>query len=162
MPQQPNKPDEVRTRSLSFEVSEREEGQGFELSFSSEEPCQIWGETEILSHAPGAMRMGERQKSLCLLFNHDRNDLVGSVTDVHVDDETRKGRCTVRFAETARGQEIKTLVESGMLRNVSVSYRVFKYDYDKERDIWTAVDWEPLEISLVTVPADPTVGVAVL
>lgn len=159
MPEQPNKPDEVRTRSLSFEVSERDEGQGFELSFSSEEPCQIWGETEILSHAPGAMRMGERQKSLCLLFNHDRNDLVGSVTDVHVDDETRKGRCTVRFAETARGQEIKTLVESGMLRNVSVSYRVFKYDYDKERDIWTAVDWEPLEISLVTVPADPTVGV---
>lgn len=157
--QVPQGAEDVRVRSMGVELGEREEGQTeFEISFSSEQPCLIWGDTEILSHEPSAMRVGERQQTLALLFNHNRDDLIGAVSNVHIDQTTRKGRCTIRFAETDRGQEMRKLFETGMLSNVSVSYRVFKYAYDKDTEVFTALDWEPLEISLVTVPADPTVG----
>lgn len=160
MPEQvPQNANEIRTRSMAVSVAQRQDGQTeFEISFSSEEPCRIWGDTEVLSHEQGAMRVGERQQTLALLFNHNRNDLIGAVSNVHIDTKSRKGRCNIRFAETQRGQEMLKLFETEMLSNVSVSYRVFRYEYDKETKVFTATDWEPLEISLVTVPADPTVG----
>ena len=47
--------------------------------FSSEEPVDMWYGTEILSHSPGSMRQGQRQATMPLLFNHDRDDLLGVI-----------------------------------------------------------------------------------
>lgn len=50
------------------------------------------------------------------------------------------------------------MVRDGILTNVSFMYQI--YDYREEsKDHFRATDWEPFEVSLVTVPADPTVGV---
>ena len=38
-------------------------------------------------------------------------------------------------------------------------YRVFKFEEDTETETYTATDWEPYEISLVTIPSDATVGI---
>lgn len=54
------------------------------------------------------------------------------------------------------------MVKDGVLRNVSFMYRVFQYaenEDDSVDDVFIATDWEPFEISIVTVPADPNVGV---
>jgi HK97 family phage major capsid protein len=45
-------------------------------------------------------------------------------------------------------------VKDGILRNVSVGYRIHKFLVDEETSENRAIDWEPMEISMVTVPAD--------
>jgi HK97 family phage major capsid protein/HK97 family phage prohead protease len=129
-----------------------------QLAFSSEEPVSMWYGSEILSHAPGAMRTGVRQQTMPMLFNHDRNDLLGVVESIEIGEDAT-GRATVRFGKDERGAWAMGQVNDGILVNVSFMYRVFKWLEDTEADTITAVDWEPYEISLVTVPADPTVGV---
>lgn len=129
-----------------------------ELAFSSEAPVDMWFGTEVLSHAPGAMRTGVRQQTMPLLFNHDMDDLLGVVESISVDKD-RVGRALVRFGKDERGDWAMQQVNDGVLVNVSFMYRVFKWLEDTEADTLTATDWEPYEISLVTVPADPNVGV---
>ena len=128
------------------------------LVFSSETPVDMWYGTEILSHAPGAMRTGVRQQTMPVLFNHDADDLLGVVEAVSVDTD-HLGRAEIRFGKDARGDWAMGQVGDGVLVNVSFMYRVFKWLEDTEAQTLTAIDWEPYEVSLVTVPADPSVGV---
>ena len=128
-----------------------------DLAFSSEEPCDMWYGKEILSHAPGAMRIGVRQQTMPLLYNHRMDSLLGVVESTVC--EGSIGRATVRFGKDEFGTWAMNQVHDDILVNVSFQYRVYKWLEDTEADTITAVDWEILEISLVTVPADPTVGV---
>lgn len=134
------------------------EARTLRFPFSSEEPVDMWYGTEILSHAPGAMRQGQRQATLPLLFNHCRDDLLGVVESIELGPD-RRGYCTVRFGRDERGDWAMQQAADGVLVNASFMYRVFKFIEDVEEETYTATDWEPYEISLVTVPADPTVGV---
>jgi hypothetical protein len=127
------------------------------LAFSSEEPVQMWYGTEILSHARGAMRVGERQKTMPILYNHNMNELLGLVEEIWIED--KRGRAKVRFGKDELGDWAMTQAADGILVNTSMWYRVYAYEDDAGNDTQTAVDWETLEVSLVTVPADPTVGV---
>lgn len=128
------------------------------LAFSSESPIDMWYGTEVLSHAPGAMRTGVRQQSMPLLFNHCRDDLLGIVASVSIDGD-RRGRAQIRFGADERGDWAMKQVADGILVNVSFMYRVFKFVEDTEAETLTAIDWEVYEISLVTIPADASVGV---
>lgn len=125
--------------------------------FSSDEPVDMWFGTEILSHEPGAMRTGVRQQALNLLFNHNRSDLLGVVESVRLGAD-RRGYCTVRFGKDERGEWAMQQAADGVLINASFMYQVFKYVEDRENDTLTAIDWEPYEVSLVTIPADASVG----
>jgi HK97 family phage major capsid protein/HK97 family phage prohead protease len=129
-----------------------------QLAFSSDAPVEMWYGTEILSHAPGAMRQGLRQQTMPLLFNHCMDDLLGVVESIDTGTDGIN-RATVRFGKDERGSWAMGQASDDILVNVSFAYRVYKWLDDTEADTLTAVDWEPLEISLVTVPADPTVGV---
>lgn len=125
--------------------------------FSSEEPVPRWFGDEILSHAKGAMRTGTRQGALPLLYNHNRDDLLGVVENVRCGDDQR-AYCTVRFGRDERGDWAMQQAADGVLVNASFMYQVFKYEEDLEEETYTATDWEVYEISLVTIPADATVG----
>ena len=49
-------------------------------------------------------------------------------------------------------------IAAGIIRNVSVGYRVHRYEIEKrdgQVELWRAVDWEPMEISAVAIGADP-------
>ena len=127
------------------------------ISFSSEAPVDTYWGAEILSHAPGAMRTGARQASMPLLFNHDMDDLLGVVEGIELGDDMR-GYATIRFGRDDRGAWAMEQVSDGVLTNVSFMYRIYKVLEDTEEETYTAIDWEPFELSLVTVPADPTVG----
>ena len=129
-----------------------------ELAFSSETPCDMWYGTEILSMRPGAMRTGVRQQSLPLLFNHHMGSLLGVVERIWIDAD-RVARALVRFGKDEFGDWAMRQVADGVLVNVSFMYRVFRWEEDTEAETLTALEWEPYEISLVTVPADPSVGV---
>jgi HK97 family phage major capsid protein/HK97 family phage prohead protease len=125
--------------------------------FSSEEPVPRWFGDEILSHAKGSMRTGTRQGALPLLFNHNRDDLLGVIENITLGNDQR-AYCTVRFGRDDRGDWAMQQANDGVLINASFMYQVFKYEEDLEEETYTATDWEVFEISLVTIPADATVG----
>jgi HK97 family phage major capsid protein/HK97 family phage prohead protease len=129
------------------------------LSFpaSSEAAVQRWFGTEVLSHATGSVRMDRlSQGAAPLLFNHDWNDPIGMVDGARLAD----GRLYVNahLFDTPRAREVASMVEGG-LRNVSIGYEILQMTEDAKRGLFTATDWMPLEVSVVTVPADISVGV---
>lgn len=140
-------------------VAVRAEGQRVTLSFpaSSEAPVERWFGTEILSHDAKAIRMDRLHGGAApLLFNHDWSDPVGMIDGARIKD----GRLYVdaTMFSTARAQEVATMVEQG-LRNVSIGYEIEELTEDTKRNVFTATRWAPLEVSVVTIPADPGVGI---
>lgn len=132
-----------------------------ELSFSSEIEVERWFGIEVLSHEPGAMRTDRLENGGALLVNHDWDDQVGVIESVRIDAD-RKGRAVVRFGRSARADEIFQDVKDGIRKLVSVGYRILAAKITETRDnydIYTITEWEPYEISIVSVPADATVGV---
>lgn len=154
---------EQMTRELPFEVraeSVDEAKRTVELSFSSEEPYVRWWGTEILDHGAASMRLGRLNNGGALLMDHNTRDQVGVVERAWI--KGRKAYAIVRFGRSARAQEVFEDVKDGIRKLVSVGYRIHKLILEKEEDgeaTYRATDWEPYEISLVAVPADPSVGV---
>lgn len=138
-----------------------DENRTAELAFSSEEPYERWFGIEILDHNPKSVRMDRLKSGAPLLVNHDTNDHVGVVESARIDKDG-KGRATVRFGKGARASEIFQDVKDGIRSLVSVGYRIHEMVTESVKDgveTMRVVDWEPLELTLASVPADPTVGV---
>lgn len=154
-----NKGGLVRTMEVrSFDQTSRT----VELAFSSEIEVERWYGVEILDHSPESVRLDRLRDSGALLVNHDWEDQVGVVESVSIDAD-RRGRAVVRFGRSARADEIFNDIVDGIRKHVSVGYRVLAAQLQEVRDEYTDVyritDWEPYEISIVSVPADTTVGI---
>jgi len=139
-------------------VAERKDSDNV-LTFpaSSEEPVERWYGTEVLSHEPSAVNLKRASAgALPLLFNHNVDDPIGMITGARVE----KNRLVVdaKLFPTDRANEVKAMIDGG-LRNVSLAYQIHVIEENKETGIYRATDWQPLEISIVTVPADHTVGI---
>lgn len=131
------------------------------LSFSSEIPVERYFGTEILDHSPDSVDLSRLRSGGALLVDHNTADQVGVVETATIDAD-RKGRAMVRFGKSARAQEIFQDVKDGIRRLVSVGYRINKMVSEKVvegQETLRAMSWTPLEISLVSVPADPSVGI---
>lgn len=135
------------------------------ISFSSELPVERWFGQEVLSHKPGAADLRRLNDGAPLLFNHNQDDVIGVVESAAIGAD-RRGHAVVRFARSERGNEIMGMVEDDILRNVSFMYRPGSYTSETDDpagyssdDVYTATSWEAFEISIVTIPADPSVGV---
>jgi HK97 family phage major capsid protein/HK97 family phage prohead protease len=141
-------------------VGQDKDDRTIELAFSSEEPVERYFGQEVLDHAPTSLRLGRLNDTGALLVNHDPNDLVGKVENVTLGSD-RIGRAVVRFGNSVRAQEVYQDVKDGIRTGVSVGYQIHKLEEEKNEDvsIFRATDWEPMEISLVSIPADSSVGV---
>lgn len=128
-----------------------------ELTFSSETRVPRFYGTEILSHARGAANMDRMNNGAPMLFNHNMDDVVGVVESANIGADKR-GHAKVRFAKTARGDEILGMVDDGILKNVSILYSVDDIDDSIPGD-YLVTRWQPMELSIVTVPADASVGI---
>lgn len=138
-----------------------EEARTVELAFSSEAEYERWWGIEILDHEPGAVRLGRLKQGGAVLMDHNTRDHVGVIESVRIDGD-RVGRAVVRFGRSARADEVFQDVLDGIRQNVSVGYVIHKAKLVEERDgvdVFRVTDWEPFEVSLVSVPADPSVGV---
>lgn len=138
-----------------------DEARTVELAFSSEQPCERWWGVEILDHSPQSIRLGRLSSGGPLLMDHDARDHVGVIESVRIDAD-RVGRAVVRFGRSQRAEEIFNDVKDGIRRNVSVGYMIHKatlVETREDQEIYRVTDWEPHEVSLVSVPADASVGV---
>ena len=135
-----------------------------ELAFASDQPIEHWFGMLSLSMDGKAMRTDRLDNGAAVLMDHDRRDVVG-VVESH---NTSKGvaRAVVRFGEGQRASEIFTDVSTGIRRNVSVGFIVHEMHIENEKEAqkgaipqYRSDDWEPFEISIVSVPADISVGV---
>jgi HK97 family phage major capsid protein len=163
---------ESRTLTLS-RAQIKEDAKTIDIAFSSEEAVRRWWGIEILDHTPGAMRLDRANQGIPLLFNHDRDAHIGVLEECRLGDD-RKARGTARFSRSALAEEKWGDVSDGILKDVSVGYAVHyvteiptkelppdlvKLAAQEKLPVYRITDWEPFECSLVTVPADPTVGV---
>ena len=142
-------------------------GRKFTLSFSSEEPYdRRWG-TEILSHDEGAVDLTRLNTIGCVLYNHNRDKVIGKILSAKIEDN--RGIAEIEFDEDAESDVVYQKVASGTLKGVSVGYMVEVWEdvaaNKKSSDgrftgpCSIATKWTPYEVSIVSVPADPTVGV---
>lgn len=148
-------------------IDEGGNGRKVELSFSSEDPVARWYGQEILDHTDGSMDLTRLQEIGVVLFNHRADQVVGKVTRAWAEDG--RGKAEIEFDEDEASEIIRKKVQSGTLKGVSVGYSVDSWEEvaagKKSKDgrftgpCYIAARWTPLEISIVSVPADATVGV---
>ncbi len=130
---------------------------GITFAASSGVEVERWWGTEVLAHTSGAVRMGRIDGGAApLLFNHNWDDPIGMIDAGRLED----GRLMVdaHFFDTERAREVRAMLEGG-LRNVSIGYEIHAMEEETKKNRFTATDWEPLEVSIVTIPADPSVGI---
>lgn len=167
--QQDQKRSDTSTRSFEEYSIRAVEGneRRFVLSFSSEIAYQRgWG-MEVLDHSDGAVDLSRINEIGCLLYNHHRDQVVGKIIRAWI--ENKRGQAEVEFDDDDFSEMIRKKVATKTLKGVSVGYRVASWEevmpgksstdgkYTGPCDI--ARRWTPLEISIVSVPADHTVGV---
>lgn len=139
----------------------------YTLSFSSEDPYNRWFGPEILDHSAGCCDLTRLNDIGVLLFNHDADRVCGRINKAWT--ESNRNYAEVEFDTDEDADTIFQKVASGTLKGVSVGYRVTVYeevtagatssDGRFAGPCYIAKKWEPLEVSIVSVPADATVGV---
>jgi HK97 family phage major capsid protein/HK97 family phage prohead protease len=139
------------------------------ISISSEYEVErsLWGERwiEILSHAPEAVDLSraEALEGLPLLAGHAAwQPAIGRCEGIALEASERKLRGVLRFSRSQAGRDALQDVEDGICREISVGYRVLEAQMTEKRgetEVWRITRWQPVEVSLVPIPADTTVGV---
>lgn len=114
---------------------------------------------EELDVSPEAVRLERLNNGAPFLGVHNQWELravLGVVEKAWV--EGGEGRALVRFSQRPDADEVFRDVKDGILRNISVGYAVHRYEVIDEDDdklpTYRAVDWEPMELSLVPVGFD--------
>ena len=131
-----------------------------EVAFASETPVQRYGYTEVLRCNPQSVNGERLLAGAPVLLNHDTGLQPGVVRSYRVDPD---GVCRARiaFSKSTLGQEVRQDMIDGIRQNISVGYSIDEISEETRAgvDVVTATSWTPLEISIVAVPADITVGV---
>jgi len=130
------------------------------FSFSSEYEVQRWWGMEILDHKPESVRLERINSGGALLWMHDRYDQRGKVVEARLEGD--RGICTVQFSRNPKGEELLNDVEDRVITQVSVGYNIHELVLERkegDNEFYRVTDWEPTEISFVSIAADPTVGV---
>ena len=129
------------------------------MAVSSEEPVERSFGMEVLEHSAEAIDLSFLNSGRApLLLDHDPEQQIGVIESVDLDGSARRLRATVRFGKGPLAREVFDDVVDGIRANVSIGYAINKLER-KEKDTYVAKSWRPVEASIVSIPADVTVGV---
>jgi len=142
-----------------------------ELAFASETPYERYWGIEILDCSPKAVRLDRLTRGGPLLCDHDPTDHIGVIESVHIGAD-RVCRAVVRFGKSVRASEVFQDVVDGIRQNVSVGYQIHAAvvvgaaDNEdggavemEETATYRITEWTPYEVSIVSCPADSSVGI---
>lgn len=144
------------------------EERSFELTWATDAPVSVeiydpergWVFVdEVLSMEPGHVRTARMDVGLPLLDHHRRHfgqlGQVGKVRENRIEGGRAGGKAFLSKREWAN--EFMQDVKDGLADTFSAGYRVYAYEVTRregQRDLYRAVDWEPMEVSFEPVPAD--------
>ena len=154
----------VRTFTVDRKAVD-EEKRTIQVAFASDKPVDHGFVAIALTMTKKAMRSERLKAGAPLLMDHDWRDQVGVVEGFSIGTDGI-ARAIARFGESARANEIFRDVQTGIRKSISVGFVIHKLDFVKDGrgekdglDLYRSDDWEPYEISIVSVPADISVGV---
>lgn len=153
---------EVQHRAMEMEFSPiDEETRTVKMAISSEEPVGRSFGTEVLDHTRESIDLSFLASGRApLLLDHDPEKQIGVIKSVELDENARRLRAEVRFGKGELAREAFSDVVDGIKANISVGYSIGKMERDKDdKETYRAKSWKPVEASLVSIPADMTVGV---
>ena len=115
---------------------------------------------EELAVDEGSVRLDRLNGGANLIDSHNSGSVQGVLGVVErAWIENGKGYARVRFSDRPDAQGVWNDIQKGIIRHVSVGYKVHKFEEEKregeKHKTLRAVDWEPFELSLVSVPFDP-------
>jgi hypothetical protein len=154
---------EIRSENITTEA------RVIRVSFSSETRVTRrngYGESwiETLGHSDEEVNLSRLNNAAPVLYNHQRGDnqnRIGVVERAWI--ENGRGYADLRISRRAEVEGIWQDISDGILRNVSVAYQIDSKTIVEKRnnepDLYRVTNWTPIEISLVDIPADHTVGV---
>jgi len=147
------RPDSVNIEDRTVEITWTTGAKGRRWSWD------IGSYMEELEVSESAVRLERLNNGAPFLNTHstwDLGDVIGVVERAWL--EGGEGRALVRFSQREDVEPIFRDVRDGILRNISVGYSVHRYEMTEEPDdklpTYRAVDWEPMEISLVPIGFD--------
>jgi hypothetical protein len=86
-------------------------------------------------------------------------DVIGSVVPGTARLQGGEGLAAIKLSRAPSFADIVQNIRDGIIRNISVGYVIHQVEKIEADDgsvpTWRVVDWEPIEVSAVPVPADP-------
>jgi len=133
-----------------------EESRTVRVGVSSEEPVKRSFGLEVIDHTAANMNLDFLNSGRApLLMDHDMDRQVGIVESVELDEDARRLRAMVRFGKSSLASEVFNDVLDGIRQNISVGYRVDgRVENENDPDEYYRVATTPMEISIVSIPAD--------
>jgi HK97 family phage major capsid protein len=132
------------------------------IAVSSEEPVERDFGLEILEHSAEAIDLEFLGSGRApLLLDHDPRQQIGVIERTEIGSDAVL-RADVRFGNGALADEVFQDVVDGIRANISVGYRIDKMSKNERSDgtvEFRAVAWTPMETSIVSIPADKSVGI---
>ena len=130
------------------------------MAISSELPVERSFGSEVLDHSPESIDLSFLNSGRApLLLDHDPEKQIGVIESVSLDAGARKLRANVRFGKSALASEVYGDVADNIRGNVSIGYSISKMVKENNGRTYRATNWRPVEASIVSIPADPSVGV---
>jgi len=142
-----------------------EEKRRVRIGVSSEEPVERNFGMEVLSHSEGDVDMEFIASGRApLLLDHDMTKQIGVIEEYKLDAAKKRAVAIVRFGRSQLADEVFQDVKDGIRQNISVGYRINGMERDRssedDKPVYR-VQHSPLEVSVVSVPADQSKEVGV-
>lgn len=154
------------SRSFSVDKSKIDiDNRRVEFALSSEEPYERYFGIEILGHKKEEVDLSRLTNGAPVLAEHDSTKQIGVIEEVRIDAD-KVIRCIARFSKNALATEYFNDIVDGIRSKVSVGYQILemiKVGFENQAedclDTYRVIKWLPYEGSIVSIPADDTVGV---
>jgi HK97 family phage major capsid protein len=155
-------PVQTQYRMGSVRMMDEEHDRRVMMSISSTNPVEREFGYEVLEHNASSVDMEFMSSGKApLLLDHDARQQIGVVERAYMDKD--KLRAQVRFSKNAMAEEVYRDVVDGIRGNVSIGYQIQGMTKDehgyKDKPLYRVSSFKPLEVSMVSIPADSTVGV---
>jgi HK97 family phage prohead protease len=156
----------------TFALAVREvnqEDRRVKVSFSSEIAVFRWYGIEYLQHDLDSVDLERINDIGVSLFNHQRDYVLGRIENAYLEEKEKRCYCDIVFDDDPEAEKIFTKVNNGTLKGVSVGYMIHAIEEVSagktssngrfEGPCEVVTRWEPMEVSVVSVPADDSVGI---
>jgi hypothetical protein len=163
----------LQTRLASFEEQQAEtEDRVFNVIFTTGAIVRRYNfmadesYDEELVVSPTALRLGRLNSGAAPVLDTHSDFTLENIKGVVMGGSARiengLGYASLKIDGGVENESVIRKIRDGIIRNVSVGYRVHRYEVIRSEGtvpLYRAVDWEPYEISLVPIGADAGAGI---